>query len=356
AGSVRETRRGDRGRALRRDHLQLRQSRHGRPRRGAVGGDHGGGNGRPRGRPDHRRSARQRRRAAGHRRPRQLRNDARPGHRRAAHLAHRRSRRSGLRRQPQRQPARRRRPARPGPDHPRPARRGQAGGDDRREPAGRQRMTHAARALQTGAALLLAACAAVPAWGQTGSDTQRRLESVRKELREVAADRRRLEGQRGEAARELRAADEQVARSARQLEATEAELERQQAALAGLAASRDALRVTMSAQRAELRALLRASYTAGEAAPLKLLLAQDQVADASRALTYQRYLQRHRAARIAALGEELSGLEALEREIVARQEELERTRAGQRTQFAALERDRDARAQAVTQLEKRYRD
>jgi len=217
-------------------------------------------------------------------------------------------------------------------------------------------MTHAARALQTGAALLLAACAAVPAWGQTGSDTQRRLESVRKELREVAADRRRLEGQRGEAARELRAADEQVARSARQLEATEAELERQQAALAGLAASRDALRVTMSAQRAELRALLRASYTAGEAAPLKLLLAQDQVADASRALTYQRYLQRHRAARIAALGEELSGLEALEREIVARQEELERTRAGQRTQFAALERDRDARAQAVTQLEKRYRD
>ena len=218
-------------------------------------------------------------------------------------------------------------------------------------------MSRAARARRAGAALLLAACAAAPAWGwQTGAEAERRLDTVRKELREVASERRRLEGERGAAARQLREVDEQVARSARELERTGAELERQQAELAELAGRRDALRERMGDQREELRALLRASYTAGEAAPLKLLLAQDQLADAGRALTYQRYLQRQRAERIATLGEELAGLDTLEREVTARQQELERTRTAQRAQVAALERDRAARARALAGLEDRYRD
>src|SRR5690606_25177837 len=146
------------------------------------------------------------------------------------------------------------------------------------------------------------------------------------------------------------------ARSARALQATTAELERQQAALGELSERRDALRTRLSAQRGELRTLLRASYTAGDAAPLKLLLAQDQLADAGRALTYQRYLQRQRAARIAALAGELAGLEALERELAERRAELERAREAQQAQVAALERDRKARATALSDLEARYRD
>lgn len=218
-------------------------------------------------------------------------------------------------------------------------------------------MIRAARARQAWAAALLAACAAAPAWAwQGGADAERRLETVRKELREVASERRRLEGERGTAARQLREADEQLARSARELERTGAELARQQAELAELATRRDALRDRLGGQREELRALLRASYTAGEAAPLKLLLAQDQLADAGRALTYQRYLQRQRAARIAALGEELAGLDTLEREVAARQAELERTREAQRAQVAALERDRGKHASALAGLERRYRD
>lgn len=219
-------------------------------------------------------------------------------------------------------------------------------------------MIHAARARRAlAAALLAAACMAAPAgaW-QSGGETEQRLDRVRKELRDVASERRRLEGQRGEAARQLRAADEQVAGSARALQQTEVELARQQAALKELATTRDALRTRMGAQREELRALLRASYTAGDAAPLKLLLAQDQVADASRALTYHRYLQRQRAERIAALRGELAGLESLEREIADRRQALERAREDQRAQVAALERDRRERAQAVATLDKRYRD
>ena len=206
------------------------------------------------------------------------------------------------------------------------------------------------------AALLLAACVAAPATAQQSRDAERRLEAVRKELREVAGERRKLEGERGAVARRLRELDERVARSARALQATTAELERQQAALGELSERRDALRTRLSAQRGELRTLLRASYTAGDAAPLKLLLAQDQLADAGRALTYQRYLQRQRAARIAALAGELAGLEALERELAERRAELERAREAQQAQVAALERDRKARATALSDLEARYRD
>ncbi|TWT22384.1 peptidoglycan DD-metalloendopeptidase family protein [Luteimonas marina] len=206
-------------------------------------------------------------------------------------------------------------------------------------------------------ALLAAGFAPAPVQAQQNSrEAERRLERVRKELKDVASERRRLEGERGDAAKQLRDSDEQVARSARTLQGTEAELARQQAALAELDEKRDALQARMGAQREELQALLRASYTAGNAAPLKLMLAQDQVADASRALTYHRYLQRQRADRIAALRGELAELEAVEREIGERRAALERAREQQRTQVAALERDRRDRAQTVAQLDKRYRD
>lgn len=219
-------------------------------------------------------------------------------------------------------------------------------------------MTPTARARRRLAALALVVIGAVAAdaAAQNSREAERRLERVRKELKDVAGERRRLEGQRGEAARELRQSDERVAASARALQGTEAELAQQQQALAGLRERRDALGARMQAQRGELRALLRASYAAGNAAPLKLMLAQDQVADASRALTYHRYLQRQRADRIAALRGELAELDAVEREIAQRQSALERARDTQRAQVATLQRDRREHAQVMATLDKRYRD
>ncbi len=219
-------------------------------------------------------------------------------------------------------------------------------------------MTRTARARRGLAALALvvAAVLAVDAAAQNSREAERRLERVRKELKDVAGERRELEGRRGEAARELRRSDERVAASARALQDTEAGLARQQAALAGLRERRDALGARMQAQRGELRALLRASYATGNAAPLKLMLAQDQVADAGRVLTYHRYLQRQRAGRIAALRGELAELDGIEREIAQRQSALERARDTQRAQVATLQRDRSEHAQTVATLDKRYRD
>ena len=207
------------------------------------------------------------------------------------------------------------------------------------------------------AALLLALLLpAGPLDAQDRRETQRRLDRVKRELGEVGRERRRIEGQRGEASRALRDADERVARNARELAATEAAMARQQQALAELEARRDAAAKGLAAQRAELATLLRAAYTVGGEAPLKLLLAQDDVAGANRSLAYHGYLQRGRSARIAELSTELAGLEAMEREIAAEREALAEAGERQKAQAGALQRERGERAKAVAGLDARYRD
>ncbi|MGY1459351.1 murein hydrolase activator EnvC family protein [Luteimonas sp. A534] len=195
-----------------------------------------------------------------------------------------------------------------------------------------------------------------PLAAQDSRDAQRRLDTVKRELNQVGRERRRIEGQRGDASRALRDADERVARNARELADTEAAIARQQQALAELQARRDVLADSMSAQRAELAALLRAAYTVGGAAPLKLLLAQDDVAGANRSLAYHGYLQRGRSARITELSNELAGLEAMEQSIADERAALAEAGARQRAQAAALERERGERAKAVAALDARYKD
>ncbi|WP_457096613.1 murein hydrolase activator EnvC family protein [Lysobacter sp. P5_B9] len=207
-------------------------------------------------------------------------------------------------------------------------------------------------------ALLLAALA-VPAVAQDApvkGETERKLETVKRELKQVAAERRQIEGQRGDVSRQLRTADEKVGHSNRVLRETETRLMRDQQSLAQLQQQRAALQSTLGSRREDLARLLRATYAQGEAAPLQALLSQDRVADASRVLTYQRYVQSDRARRIAELGSQLQEIDALEAAIVARQDELDRTRKQQRQQLGQLELDRKSRAALLVQLEEKYQD
>ena len=205
-------------------------------------------------------------------------------------------------------------------------------------------------------ALALALGVAVPAQAQGSREAQRKLDKARRELDSVAAERRRIEGERGAATRKLREVDERVGASTRSLRQAEALLQRQQAELAALQARRNALDKTLSAQRAELARLLRAAYTVGGDAPLKLMLSQDRIADGNRLLTYHGYLQRDRARRIVAVRAELAGLTELERRIAGATTELAATRERRQAEIAQLEHDRKARSQAVAELDNSYRD
>ncbi len=204
--------------------------------------------------------------------------------------------------------------------------------------------------------LAIGLLAVSPSPAQSQREAEKKLQKLRGELKSIAQERRKLEDARGEAARKLREADEQVGKSSRSLNDTETALEREEAALAQLQRQRDDMRSRLEGQRRQLTALVRASYQLGGDAPLKVLLSQDKVADANRALAYHRYLQRDRAQRIAALSTELQALDEVEREIVARRAQLDATRSQQRAKVAALAKDRKANAALTAELDQRYQD
>ncbi|WP_430543366.1 murein hydrolase activator EnvC family protein [Stenotrophomonas maltophilia] len=210
------------------------------------------------------------------------------------------------------------------------------------------------RCLLLGLALALAL--PLPSGAQNTRETERKLQKLRSELKGVAQERRQLEGQRGQASQQLRAADEKVARSGRVLAQTEAALREQNQALAEAERRRTTLQSNLAQQHRELAGLLRAAYQLGNHAPLKLLLSQDTVADANRALAYHRYLQRERAQRITALTADLKELEALQAQIAERQQQLQGTQREQKQQAATLAADRRERAQTVASLDERFKD
>ena len=179
--------------------------------------------------------------------------------------------------------------------------------------------TGRAFALATALALL----ASSGAHAQGTSDTQRKLDKVKRELKDASAQRRRTEGERGDASRALRDADEQVGRSSRALQDTETKIAQGQNELAALQRRGVELQASLGEGKAELAALLRAAYTIGDDAPLKLMLAQDNVADANRLLAYHRYLQRERAQKVSALSAELDEVQRVQARIIATRRELD---------------------------------
>ncbi|WP_425501730.1 murein hydrolase activator EnvC family protein [Pseudoxanthomonas koreensis] len=206
--------------------------------------------------------------------------------------------------------------------------------------------------------LVLASGIAAAAYAQAPSQkaTEQQLRQARGELQQIARERRRLEGQRGDAAQRLRSADEQLGRSSRELAETEAALQREAEALAALQRQRGQMQRDLGQRRERLAALLRSAYMTGAQAPLKLLLAQDRVADAQRALAYYRYAQREQVRQVSELSTALEALAATEMEITTRTAQLLALKEEQQQKQAALKRARGERASVVAELDARYQD
>jgi septal ring factor EnvC (AmiA/AmiB activator) len=209
------------------------------------------------------------------------------------------------------------------------------------------------------AALVLASALVPAAYAQAvrdPHDAERRLQTVRTELKSVAAERRQLEGQRGDASRKLRQADEQVGGVQRALRDAEVSFARDSLDLQRLQIERAKGNAELDGKRQELARLLRAAQVAGSEAPLKAMLAQDRIADAERALTYQGYLQRGQVERIRALTADLQRIDALESEITDRRQALDRDRKQQQARLSDLEQARKQRAGVLAGIDKQYKD
>lgn len=207
-------------------------------------------------------------------------------------------------------------------------------------------------------ALLLAAPAALAQDGRAAEErqAQQRLETLRGQIKAITAEQRAAEGERGEATRALREADARVSEAVRALRRTEAGIAHREQELRALEKEKALLEAGLSEQREALAALVRSAYALGRHEQLKLLLAQDRMADLARVLAYHRYFQADRQQRITGLVAELRELADVAQRIEQQRQELEAARQQQQAELAGLESERAERAAVLANLEAGFKD
>ena len=214
------------------------------------------------------------------------------------------------------------------------------------------------RILALAMALLLAAPAALAQDGRAAEErqAQQRLETLRGQIKAITAEQRAAEGERGEATRALREADARVSEAVRALRRTEAGIAHREQELRALEKEKALLEAGLSEQREALAALVRSAYALGRHEQLKLLLAQDRMADLARVLAYHRYFQADRQQRITGLVAELRELADVAQRIEQQRQELEAARQQQQAELAGLESEQAERAAVLAKLEAGFKD
>lgn len=213
--------------------------------------------------------------------------------------------------------------------------------------------------------LVLAAClaaAALPAAAQPAdrekkeAAAEQQLQQLRQQIKAITAEQRNLEGERSEASQSLREADALVGNAVRALRRTEAGIATTEIELRDLQAEQARLEAGLSEQREALAALVRSAYALGRHEQLKLLLAQDRMADLARVLAYHRYFQADRQERIAGLLEELQALATVAQRIQDQRDVLAAALSQQQQDLTALEAQRADRAAVLATLESGFKD
>ena len=185
---------------------------------------------------------------------------------------------------------------------------------------------------------------------------EQKLGKLRGELNALASEQHELEGKRSDASMALRDADSTLGAAGRALRDTEDAITTQRSRLQQLEAQQAALQKNLASQHAALATLLRSAYALGHSEQLKLLLAQDRVGDASRALAYHHYFEVARLHRIDALTAQLQQLTAVTQEVESQRVALAASRAQQRTRLADLQTQRSKQSRVVAQIDTQYRN
>lgn len=177
-----------------------------------------------------------------------------------------------------------------------------------------------------------------------------KLSALRADLAAAEREKAKRAGAVDRSLADLAVVERQIAqrnRTLRQLGDAAAALETQ---LTELYAERVRLETALSGEKASLAALLRSAYALGRLDTLKLVLAQDQLADTGRLLAYQSQLQRVRTERIGHVRQLLADLERVQAQSEAAKTELARVRQSETDNLAALQEERGRKAVVLKQL------
>jgi septal ring factor EnvC (AmiA/AmiB activator) len=200
------------------------------------------------------------------------------------------------------------------------------------------------------AAALAAAAAPPKAPPASVAANEEQLKQLRGRIEQLQADLAAAERSSGEATDQLRESGKAVSEAQRALFALAQERKAIEASVSESARREAAIRQSVERQEALAAKLLRLQYQQGAPDRLRLMLEGRDAATTARHLAYYEYIQRERAGVIndlRAKGEELS---ALQREAVARRDELAANEAAQAQETRRLEKERAARAAVVAKL------
>jgi septal ring factor EnvC (AmiA/AmiB activator) len=188
------------------------------------------------------------------------------------------------------------------------------------------------------------------------AQARQKLEQVRAQIKALADEQRDTGNKRNDAVAALRGQELKIAATAKELRGLDTQLAAQQGRLDDLLTQRTALDAKLEDQRDALAALLRSAYAMGRGEELKLLLAQEKIADITRMLMYYRYFEKARLREIDALLENLAALARVQGEIEAQQTALKASRAERAGQARQLDDERGARRQALDRIDATLKD
>ena len=182
------------------------------------------------------------------------------------------------------------------------------------------------------------------------------LEAVRGRIERLQRELNETVGKRDSAREALQQHEQRIDDTIRALRETEAQLGKESRALAELRRRERREREIRRAHLAALEAQIRASFALGQQPQLKVLLNQKSPASAARALSYYRYFNEARMARIDEAQAKLTRLNELEDQIRARSRALAALRARQAHEQEALLESRRHRAELLAKLDSRVAD
>jgi septal ring factor EnvC (AmiA/AmiB activator) len=200
--------------------------------------------------------------------------------------------------------------------------------------------------LAAAAAGLLAASPAPDRQAQTQAQLQAlkaRIAAIRDKVSQdtAASDR---------GAQALQAAEESVAAGRAKLADLRHERAERTAHRTGVAAEQHSLEATVAGMRAGLAQQLRAAYIIGREEPLKMLLNQQDPAQASRMFVYYSYFGRARAGAIAAIDTDIHRLGDLDAQLAADEQRLDALQSATTDELAQLEAARAQRDAALVAI------
>ncbi|MGW8227370.1 MAG: murein hydrolase activator EnvC family protein [Gammaproteobacteria bacterium] len=176
------------------------------------------------------------------------------------------------------------------------------------------------------------------------------LERLRGRIETIIAERNAVQSRYTEVQKALRDTEREIGQHVRELKQLDEQLRLQNRHLKQLSQQQQQLQQDVHNQRQLLGDQIRAAYMIGRQEYLKLLLNQQDPAAVGRTMTYYRYFNQARQARIEQALESISQLDAVTRRLEQEKQVLQGMRDEQSAKKLALEKTHRRRAQLVAQL------